>query len=159
MNYENSVSKISIINKRVSFDELKNIHLDADYIIFPYTDISQSGPLRYSCELGSSILVPKMDGSIDQLFNYEDKFLFDINDLQNLIRKLRNKNIGILITDHNVRATLAITERSYILNQGEILANGSSDQLTKNEDWCAKSKKQKLSTKMENTKEKKILHC
>ena len=54
-----------------------------------------------------------------------------INDLQNLIRKLKNKNIGILITDHNVRATLAITERSYILNQGEILANGSSEQLTR----------------------------
>ena len=38
-----------------------------------------------------------------------------------------------LITDHNVRATLAITERSYILNQGEILADGTSDQLTKNQ--------------------------
>ena len=56
-----------------------------------------------------------------------------LNYLQNLIRKLKNKNIGILITDHNVRATLAITERSYILNQGEILADGSSDQLTRNE--------------------------
>ena len=54
-----------------------------------------------------------------------------INDLQSLIRKLKNKNIGILITDHNVRATLAITNRSYILNNGEILANGSFDQLTK----------------------------
>ena len=92
LNYENSVSKISIINKRVSFEELKNIHLDADYIIFPYTDISQSGPIRYSCELGSSILVPKMDGSIDQLFNYEDKFLFDINDLQNLFVYLNQKH-------------------------------------------------------------------
>ena len=45
----------------------------------------------------------------------------------------KNKNIGILITDHNVRATLAITNRAYILNKGEILAYGSSDQLTKNQ--------------------------
>ena len=60
-------------------------------------------------------------------------FSIAINDLQNLIRKLKDKNIGILITDHNVRATLAITERSYILNQGKILADGSSDQLTRNE--------------------------
>ena len=92
LHYENSVSKISIINKRVSFDELKNIHLDADYIIFPYTDMSQSGPLRYSCELGSSILVPKMDGSVDQLFNYEDKFLFNINDLQTLFVYFNQKH-------------------------------------------------------------------
>ena len=49
------------------------------------------------------------------------------------IKALKSKNIGVLITDHNVRATLAITERSYILNQGEILAYGSSDQLTRNQ--------------------------
>ena len=55
-----------------------------------------------------------------------------INDLQNLIRKLKDKNIGILITDHNVRATLAITNRAYILSQGEILAYGSSAELTQN---------------------------
>ncbi len=55
-----------------------------------------------------------------------------INDLQNLISKLKNKNIGILMTDHNVRATLAITNRSYILHKGEILADGSSEKLRKN---------------------------
>ena len=56
-----------------------------------------------------------------------------INDLQSLIRKLKNKNIGVLITDHNVRATMAITNRAYILNQGEILAYGSVDQLKSNQ--------------------------
>ena len=47
-------------------------------------------------------------------------------DLQGLIQKLKNKGVGILITDHNVRETLAITDRSYILSEGRILSCGSS---------------------------------
>jgi len=93
-----------------------------------------SGGERRRCELARALAVNHMGPKyllLDEPFAGVDPIA--INDLQNLIRKLKNKNIGILITDHNVRATLAITERSYILNQGEILANGSSDQLKRNE--------------------------
>ncbi len=92
-----------------------------------------SGGERRRCEVARALAVGRIGPKfllLDEPFAGVDPIA--INDLQNLIRKLKNKNIGILITDHNVRATLAITERSYILNKGQILADGSSDQLTRN---------------------------
>ncbi|MGC6482408.1 MAG: LPS export ABC transporter ATP-binding protein [Synechococcus sp.] len=52
-----------------------------------------------------------------------------VADLQVLIHSLRERGMGILITDHNVRETLAITDRAYILTDGSILASGQSDQV------------------------------
>jgi lipopolysaccharide export system ATP-binding protein len=52
-----------------------------------------------------------------------------VADLQELIQSLRSRGMGILITDHNVRETLAITDRSYIMTDGRILASGTSEQL------------------------------
>ena len=52
-------------------------------------------------------------------------------DIQNIIRQLKKKGLGILITDHNVRETLAITDHSYIMYAGEILLAGTSKQLVK----------------------------
>lgn len=52
-----------------------------------------------------------------------------VADLQELIHGLRSRGMGILITDHNVRETLAITDRSYIMTDGRILASGTSEQL------------------------------
>lgn len=49
-----------------------------------------------------------------------------IIDIQKIIRQLKEKGIGVLITDHNVKETLEITDRSYIINEGEILETGSS---------------------------------
>ena len=90
-----------------------------------------SGGERRRTEIARSLVMNPDFILLDEPFAGVDPIA--INDLQNLIRKLKNRNIGILITDHNVRATLAITERSYILNQGKIIANGSSTQLTRNE--------------------------
>ena len=53
-------------------------------------------------------------------------------DIKNIIYKLKEKNIGILITDHNVRETLETVDRSYILNDGKIIASGSSQELLEN---------------------------
>jgi len=50
-------------------------------------------------------------------------------DIQAIIRQLRDLGIGILITDHNVRETLGICERAYVMRQGEMLAVGSSDEI------------------------------
>ena len=55
-----------------------------------------------------------------------------VNDLKKLIIKLSNNGVGILITDHNVRETLLITNKSYVMSEGEILAYGSSSELAKN---------------------------
>ena len=55
-----------------------------------------------------------------------------VNDLKKLIFKLSSDGVGILITDHNVRETLLITNKSYVLSEGKILANGSSCELADN---------------------------
>ena len=52
-----------------------------------------------------------------------------VNDLHQLIRSLRERGVGMLITDHNVRETLSITDQAYILTDGSILASGTADQL------------------------------
>ncbi len=48
-----------------------------------------------------------------------------VEDIQNIIAELKRRNIGVLITDHNVRETLAITDRSYLLSEGKILLSGT----------------------------------
>jgi lipopolysaccharide export system ATP-binding protein len=52
-----------------------------------------------------------------------------VADLQDLVAKLRDRGMGVLITDHNVRETLAITDRAYILTDGRILASGTAEQM------------------------------
>ncbi len=54
-----------------------------------------------------------------------------VADIQSIIQSIGKKNIGILITDHNVRETLTITDRSYIIHKGEVLISGKSDKLIK----------------------------
>ena len=52
-----------------------------------------------------------------------------VNDLHKIILKLKEKNIGVIITDHNVRDTLKITDRAYIMHEGKILTEGNSGQI------------------------------
>ncbi|MEY2979366.1 MAG: LPS export ABC transporter ATP-binding protein [Prochlorotrichaceae cyanobacterium] len=56
-----------------------------------------------------------------------------VADLQEIIHRLKTQGVGILITDHNVRETLRITDRGYILNDGQILAAGSAEELYNND--------------------------
>ena len=56
-----------------------------------------------------------------------------VEDIQNIVSKLKEKNIGILITDHNVHETLSITDRSYLLYEGKILRSGTSEELVSDE--------------------------
>ncbi len=55
-----------------------------------------------------------------------------VSEIQTIIAQLRERNMGILITDHNVRETLAITNRGYIMRDGQILASGSAEELYSN---------------------------
>ncbi len=57
-----------------------------------------------------------------------------VEDIQSIISKLKNDNMGILITDHSVRETLAITDRAYIMFQGRVLIEGTADHLANDED-------------------------
>ncbi len=55
-----------------------------------------------------------------------------VAEIQEMVGQLRDRQMGILITDHNVRETLAITDRAYIMRDGQILASGSADELYNN---------------------------
>jgi lipopolysaccharide export system ATP-binding protein len=56
-----------------------------------------------------------------------------VNDIKAIVTHLKNKNIGVLITDHNVRETLDICEKAYIVGGGHIIASGSADEVLNNE--------------------------
>jgi lipopolysaccharide export system ATP-binding protein len=55
-----------------------------------------------------------------------------VSEIQQIVARLRDRNMGILITDHNVRETLEITDRAYIMREGQILASGNADELYAN---------------------------
>ena len=56
-----------------------------------------------------------------------------VEEIQSIVAKLKNKNIGILITDHNVQETLSITDRAYLLFEGSILKSGTAEELAADE--------------------------
>ena len=57
-----------------------------------------------------------------------------VEDIQQIIFDLKSRNIGVLITDHNVRETLTITDRAYLLYEGDILKAGSARELTEDDE-------------------------
>jgi len=57
-----------------------------------------------------------------------------VEDIQNIVKELRERGIGVLITDHNVRETLSITDRAYLMFEGQILKTGTSDSLANDEE-------------------------
>ena len=56
-----------------------------------------------------------------------------VEEIQNIISRLKKKNIGILITDHNVQETLSITDRAYLMFEGKLLKSGSAEDLAADE--------------------------
>ena len=56
-----------------------------------------------------------------------------VQDIQTIVARLKHKNIGILITDHNVYETLSICDRAYLLFEGKVLFQGTAEQLAENE--------------------------
>ena len=88
-----------------------------------------SGGERRRVEIARSLATAPAFILLDEPFTGVDPIA--IQDIQQIIGHLKDKNIGILITDHNVQATLKITERAYIIADGQIRAAGESDELPK----------------------------
>ena len=92
-----------------------------------------SGGERRRCEIARALSVGRNGPKyllLDEPFSGIDPLA--VNDLKSLIINLSNNGVGILITDHNVRETLSITKKSYVLTEGRILAYGLSSELAKN---------------------------
>jgi lipopolysaccharide export system ATP-binding protein len=88
-----------------------------------------SGGERRRTEIARSLVLSPSFILLDEPFVGIDPIA--VFDIQNIIRDLKKKKIGILITDHNVRETLSITDRAYILYEGKILMSGPADKLAK----------------------------
>ncbi len=89
-----------------------------------------SGGERRRCEVARALAVGEQGPRyllLDEPFAGVDPLA--VSDLQGLIGRLRERGMGVLITDHNVRETLAITDRAYILTEGSILASGPSEDM------------------------------
>ena len=92
---------------------------------------SLSGGERRRVEIARAIAMKPRFLLLDEPFAGIDPI--SINDIQKLISELCAHGIGVLITDHNVRETLGICDRAYIVNNGKILAEGTSEQILNNE--------------------------
>ena len=90
-----------------------------------------SGGERRRVEIARAIATKPRFLLLDEPFAGIDPI--SISDIQRLINELCDHGIGVLITDHNVRETLGICDRAYIVNNGKILAEGTSEQILKDE--------------------------
>ncbi|MBQ1851678.1 MAG: LPS export ABC transporter ATP-binding protein [Paludibacteraceae bacterium] len=89
-----------------------------------------SGGERRRCEIARCLAIEPKFIMLDEPFAGVDPIA--VEDIQNIVFKLKFKNIGILITDHNVHETLSITDRAYMLFEGRIMFQGTAEELAVN---------------------------
>ena len=94
--------------------------------------IQLSGGERRRCEIARALAVDPKFILLDEPFAGVDPIA--VEDIQYIIAKLKYRNIGVIITDHNVGETLAITDRAYLLYEGTILQEGTPEELAADED-------------------------
>ncbi len=114
-------------NKRLEFllEELKISHLAKQRA---YT---LSGGERRRLEITRALVTNPSIILLDEPFSGVDPLA--VNDVQDIIRSLKKKGLGVLITDHNVRETLAVVDRAYLLCEGKVLREGDSNFLVNDE--------------------------
>lgn len=90
-----------------------------------------SGGERRRVEISRALATSPVFILLDEPFAGIDPIA--VSDIQSIISQLKKRGIGVLITDHNVRETLSITDRAYIINEGEIISSGSPQQVAQDE--------------------------
>lgn len=94
--------------------------------------IQLSGGERRRTEIARALAIDPKFILLDEPFAGVDPIA--VEDIQQIVTKLKEKNIGVLITDHNVHETLSITDRSYLLFEGAIMKAGTAEELAADED-------------------------
>jgi len=89
-----------------------------------------SGGERRRLEITRALVTNPSFMLLDEPFSGIDPIV--VNEAQEIIKELKDKGLGILLTDHNVRETLSITDRAYLVAQGQILISGTADELINN---------------------------
>jgi len=128
MNVEDNILSVLETTKLTidkQHEELDNILIDFGLAKIRKTKANLlSGGERRRLEIARAISNQPKFILLDEPFAGVDPIA--IQDIQNMIKKLKDRNIGVLITDHNVRETLSITDRSYLLYDGKILKYGNT---------------------------------
>ncbi|ROT44886.1 LPS export ABC transporter ATP-binding protein [Pusillimonas sp. NJUB218] len=115
------------INSRLEslLDELQIQHIRSN------TAISLSGGERRRVEIARALATHPRFILLDEPFAGVDPIA--VIEIQRIVHFLKSRNIGVLITDHNVRETLGICDRAYIISEGKVLTNGHPDEIIDNE--------------------------
>jgi len=127
-----AVLELSSMKKKDQKEKLENLLAE-----FGLTNVRKtrgdllSGGERRRTEIARALATEPDFFLLDEPFAGIDPIALE--DLQSIVAKLKNKNIGILITDHNVQETLSITDRAYLLFEGKILKQGTAEELAADE--------------------------
>ena len=119
LNHSEREQKLNHLLEELNIDHVKS-----------YLGINLSGGERRRVEIARALAAKPTFILLDEPFAGVDPI--SVLDIQRIIKHLKNQNIGVLITDHNVRETLGICERAYILNEGDLIASGSPEQILSN---------------------------
>mgnify|MGYP001485930491 FL=1 len=119
LNHSEREQKLNHLLEELNIDHVKS-----------YLGINLSGGERRRVEIARALAAKPTFILLDEPFAGVDPI--SVLDIQRIIKHLKDQNIGVLITDHNVRETLGICERAYILNEGDLIASGSPEQILSN---------------------------
>ena len=127
-----SVLEMTDMNKQARHEKMESLMEE-----FSLTHVRKnigmvlSGGERRRTEIARALAVDPKFVLLDEPFAGVDPIA--VEEIQGIVAKLKHKNIGILITDHNVNETLSITDRAYLLFEGKILKSGSAEELASDE--------------------------
>jgi lipopolysaccharide export system ATP-binding protein len=127
-----AVLEMTKLSKQVRKDKLESLleEFGLNHVRKNRGDLLSGGERRRT-EIARALAVDPKFILLDEPFAGVDPIA--VEDIQEIVFKLKKKNIGILITDHNVHETLRITDRSYLLFEGDILKAGSAEDLANDE--------------------------
>jgi lipopolysaccharide export system ATP-binding protein len=128
-----AVLEVAEPNKQVRRERLEQ--LLAEFHIERLRDapaMALSGGERRRCEIARALAGEPSFMLLDEPFAGIDPIA--VGDIQNLVRHLTGRGIGVLITDHNVRETLGLTDRAYVIHSGRVLTEGRPHEIVANED-------------------------
>lgn len=123
------MTKLSKLEQKEKLEELLN-EFSLQHIRTTRGDLLSGGERRRT-EIARALAVNPKFILLDEPFAGVDPIA--VEDIQSIVYQLKKKNIGILITDHNVQETLSITDRAYLLFEGNILKTGTAEELASDE--------------------------
>ena len=121
--------KSNKVDKKIILEKI-SLEFNLENILLQKCD-TLSGGQRRRVEIARAVALEPKFILLDEPFAGIDPLV--ISEIKDLIKNLKTKGIGILISDHNVKATLDICDHIYVINAGEIIASGSSEEIIKND--------------------------